>query len=83
MIENVRPMLPNYEEYKKESSFFFPKWGSSDAVSPKKWSLKAFFKRTLGITATSNTLRSMMEMTATRLLQEKKIDETTRLLIFI
>lgn len=40
--------------------------------------MKDFCRRKLGITTTTNGMRSIIEMTANRLYQEKKIDDTVR-----
>jgi hypothetical protein len=71
-------MLPVYEKYLKDKSFLFPTWSEPNAKLPKKWNVRAFFKRTLGIIANSTTLRSIIEMTAAQLHAEKKINDSTR-----
>ena len=39
-------MLPKYDQYLTEDSFLFPAF---DSNVMKKWSVKNFFKRTLGL----------------------------------
>jgi hypothetical protein len=73
-------MLPDYTNYTYEDAYLFPGWPERHTLvsKMKKWSVRNFFKRTLGLTTTSTNLRCMMEMAATKLYQENKIDANMR-----
>ena len=76
-------MLPDYNAYISDESFLFPGWPENnlDVGKMKKWSVRQFFRRTMGLITTSNNLRALLEMNAAKLLQENKIDGNIRLLI--
>jgi hypothetical protein len=73
-------MLPDYNSYISDESFLFPGWPENhlNVSKMKKWSVRQFFRRTMGLITTSNNLRALLEMNAAKLLQENKIDGNIR-----